>query len=446
MIIIAKPRILVSKIWDIGEYHKDGLFRLMTYVMRVDYENEVYLQNTVTGQLVKLSSKEADLMELLPSHYSPVMDALIKGCFIVPEEFDEHQKVVIIRELLRKIKVSKTGSSINAFIILPTTACNARCWYCFEHGIKPVSMSEQTADDVVEFIANNAKGQKVLLKWFGGEPTLAITRIDQISKGLKEKGVSFTSEMITNGYLFNETIIERADELWNLNSVRISIDGSEKNYNRIKSYVDPEDNPFQRVMRNTGLFIRKGIKVELRLNFDINNYADFYELLALLEPQFRNNQLLQLYVHQIDNQARENGIKEFASIERWYNDKIFELNNLSRTKGLLSEKNELPCLNFSHCYASDSSAITITPEGNLVNCPERIQPDNFVGSIKRGIVNHELSESWRRIADYDRCQKCVLFPTCVKVERCSGRDKCFWKKDRISRYKEAIIRTIHNHL
>ena len=446
MITISEPMILVDKFWNTKEYHKIGVFRLMSYIMRVDYENEVYLLNIVTGQLVRLSRDETELVESLPADYSPIMDTLIKNYYIVPIEFDEHQKVVGIRELLRKMEDAKRGSAINVFTILPTTACNARFWYCFEHGIEPVSMSEQTADDVIEFIKNNSKGQKVFLRWFGGEPTVASARIDQISLGLKRNGVSFTSRMTTNGYLFDETMINRAKELWNLNSVRITLDGTEKNYNRIKSYVNSKDNPYRRVMRNIALFIENGITVELRLNFDKSNYADFYELLESLEPQYRDNHLLKFFAHQINDYTREIDENESANIESWFNDKIAEFNNLSRAKGMLSESDRLPSLNFFRCDAAKKNAITITPEGNLVNCPEKIQPELFVGSIKSGIVNEELAQSWRKAADYDKCNKCVLFPKCVRFERCSGKDKCYLLKDYLSQYHEAVIKTICNQM
>ena len=446
MITIAEPTILVDKLWNTREYHRGGKFRLMTYVMRVDFGEEVYLQNIVTGRLVKISREETELLESLPADYSPNMDVFIKNYYIVPVEFDEHQKVVGIRELFRKLEDAERGKALNVFTILPTTACNARCWYCFEKGIEPVSMSEQTADDVVAFIKNNAHGQKVWLKWFGGEPTVAATRIDQISAGLKKSGISFASRMTTNGYLFDEAMVSKAKELWNLNSVRISLDGTEKNYNRIKSYVNPKDNPYQRVMRNVALFIEKGITVELRLNFDKSNYTDFYEILAYLKPQYHHNQLLKLFVHQINDYTSEINEKDFAGIESWFSDKIYELNSLSRANGMLKENNSLPCLNFFRCDAAKKNAITITPEGKLVNCPERIEPELYVGSINSGIVNYELVQSWREAADYVKCQKCILFPRCVKFERCSGKDKCYMIKEYLNQYYNAIVNTIRNQL
>ena len=46
-------------------------------------------------------------------------------------------------------------------------------------------------------------GKPVKIRWLGGEPTVAAHRIDQISKGLIDRGIDFISNITTNGYLFD---------------------------------------------------------------------------------------------------------------------------------------------------------------------------------------------------------------------------------------------------
>ena len=112
-------------------------------------------------------------------------------------------------------------------------------------------MSEETGFKVVEFIADHCgKNRKVTLDWFGGEPTLGIERIDQISRGLREKQIRFTSLMISNGYLFSDELIRRATEIWNLTDIQITLDGTEEIYNRTKAYVNAENNPYHTVLDN----------------------------------------------------------------------------------------------------------------------------------------------------------------------------------------------------
>ena len=55
------------------------------------------------------------------------------------------------------------------------------------------------------------KGSGTLhLSWFGGEPLMGIKRIDQICMDLEGRGIKFSSNMISNGYLFDEEIVARA--------------------------------------------------------------------------------------------------------------------------------------------------------------------------------------------------------------------------------------------
>lgn len=444
MITIAEPNVLVDRFWSINEYPENSNFRLMCYVLRVDYCNEVCLHNVVTGQLVKLNQEETKMLDSLPCKANEVMDSLIQCFFLVPVEFDEHQKVNGIRHILRYLEDCHKGRGIFTYTILPTTACNARCWYCFEKNLASVTMSEQTADEVISFITKNSKGQKVWIKWFGGEPTVSSKVIDQICIGLKRNGVVFSSRMTTNAYLFDENMIERAKEIWNLTTVRISIDGTEANYNRIKSYINVQDNPYKRIMKNISIFVEQGINVQLRMNIDNSNYMDFYELLSELGTKYKASKLLQVFVHQINDYSKELDKNQLGARENWYNQKIYELNNASRSADLLRD-NDLPSLRFDVCDAANKNAITITPNGNLVNCPERIDPDMIVGNIYKGVTNDVLSCSWRRFADYEKCYSCVLYPECVRFEKCTAKDKCYLKQDKISRYQKSIINYIDTH-
>ncbi len=197
----------------------------MRYVLRVDHEGKTALHNVVTGQLIVLDADEAQVIDTLPTGYRPVMDALIADHYLVPEGYDEHKQVVNLRTILRSLMPKP--KYITHYTILPTTACNARCYYCYEQGIKQVTMTEQTVKDVVKFIVEHCGPEKkVHIRWFGGEPTVAIQRIDQICQGLHENGIAFTTRMTTNGYLLDVHIIERAVKHWNLQYVMISVDGT----------------------------------------------------------------------------------------------------------------------------------------------------------------------------------------------------------------------------
>ena len=181
----------------------------MRYVIRVDQDNKVLLHNVVTGQLVELEQTETKMLDKLPMGFESVMEQLVADHYLVPVEYAEDEQVVKLRKILLSLTDAQRKPGIQKYTVLPTTACNARCYYCYEKGIVADTMTERVADDTVRFIVDQSKDQRIRIRWFGGEPTLAAKRIDQISDGLRRAGVDFSSTMISNGYLFDKEMVEK---------------------------------------------------------------------------------------------------------------------------------------------------------------------------------------------------------------------------------------------
>lgn len=431
---VVEPQQHIAALWSKPEIRDGETFRLMRYVMRVDQEDKVLLHNVVTGQLVLLDQEETDILDGLPKQYCTGMEHLIDGHYLVAENYDEHLQVRTMRSILRMLAEFQATSDITSYTILTTTACNARCYYCFERGARIVTMSEQTARDVVEFItAHCGSGKKVSITWFGGEPTLTPDRIGQICAGLSENGIEFSSKITTNGYLFDESIISQASTLWHLESVNISLDGTEERYNIIKSYINPVDNPYQRVMRNIGLLLKGGIRVNLRMNFGKGNYFDFKDLVQDVIERFGKTPLLKLSAHQINSDDADRD-----GSEEWFSEKIVELNDLARKAGLYRQSERLPSLVSIGCKAAMDSTVTITPEGNLVRCPEHFEDDQITGNVRDGITNGDIVASWKELVEYDNCIDCFLYPHCLKMLNCSVGDRCCYRKEYRYLYQETI--------
>ena len=166
MITIVEPKKHIADLWGQQRVKQEATFRQMRYVLRVDHEGKVLLHNVVTGQLVVLSPEEAEEIQALPSPYTPAMEELIKAHYLVPEDYDEHQQVINLRRIHRLLDDANTTNDIIGYTILPTTACNARCYYCFEHDVKWMTMSEDTANDLVNFMSAHC-GKKSFLSLCG---------------------------------------------------------------------------------------------------------------------------------------------------------------------------------------------------------------------------------------------------------------------------------------
>ena len=420
---IVEPRKYIYSLWGKQRVNEQAVYRLMRYVLCVDYDGEVLLHNVVTGQLVVLDDEEKNALNSLPTHYSSVMESLVHDHYLVPEHYEEHKQVQNLRKILLKLHDARTNA-ITHYTILPTTSCNARCYYCFEHGVQSFTMTEQIADDTAEFISQQCKGQKVTILWFGGEPTVAAKSIDRICSGLKAKGVQFVSTMITNGYLLDEEMASKAKTLWNLQHVQISVDGTEQNYNRVKAYVNPQENPYQKVMRNVGYLVKEGIAVGLRMNYDLENYQDFDDLLKEVKERFNGNRLVQVYSYPIIGEYQNHEGELVHGEDDWFTKMTPELNDKARACGLYHKVYELPCLKYTNCGADDNSAITITALGEFVRCPEKFNQEQTIGNLKEGIKNFELAAQWKEQWERPECIQCGYYPRCVKLSRCDARDVC----------------------
>lgn len=443
MITVAEPHKHIAALWSVPQQRGGRTFRMMRYVLRVDHDGRVLLHNAVTGQLAALDPSEAEAIESLPCGVRPEMEELINAHFLVPEEEDEYRRTVNLKHILHRFTVAEPydGAAITSYTILPTTACNARCYYCYEHDVPKVLMSEQTADDTVRFIAEHCGPEKkVNIRWFGGEPTTAVRLIDRICEGLRERGIGIISNITTNGYLFDEDMIRKAKALWGLQMAMISVDGTETHYNEIKDYADARDNPYQRVMRNVGLLLKHGIHVNLRMNFDVGNYLDFGELLDEAKERYGHNPLLQVYAFPVKGeypdktgQVRHGGLA-------WSVDRLAELNDAACEAGLLHRNAELPSLFFTNCTAGSPHTMVISPEGNLGRCEAAFErEDQIVGTVTSGIAIRNYCDVWRQLAVPAQCADCTLFPACVLVKGCPGGTDCF-KKEEFRKAETAVIR------
>ena len=106
-------------------------------------------------------------------------------------------------------------------------------------------MTEGMARRVADYIIHHYNGEKLTLHWFGGEPLYNKPVITQICLLLKEAGVEYSSQMISNGYLIDDEITREAKTLWNLKKIQITLDGTEKIYNQIKAYIYKDINAYQ---------------------------------------------------------------------------------------------------------------------------------------------------------------------------------------------------------
>ncbi|MBR6922241.1 MAG: radical SAM protein, partial [Clostridia bacterium] len=312
--------------------------------------------------------------------------------------------------------------------VLTTTDCNARCYYCYEAGIRRCYMSADVAKDVSDYIIGASDGREVELRWFGGEPLMNPEVIDIICGKLREAGVEYTSAMVSNGYLFNGDVIRKAKGLWNLKSVQITLDGCGEVYNRVKAYKEPGD-AYSRVINNVDNALKAGIKVHIHLNVSRKNISDLMTLADELEKTFSKREGLFASAALLGDFRRENerfngdvyDAQEYLKLRKKLKDAGFE----GKRSPLKRE------LNFNNCMADNDACEIILPDGRLSKCDEQLDKDCF-GDIYSKERDTENIKSWKEQVKLSECFGCPLYARCINLK------KCAWVNENCSKTSQII--------
>lgn len=139
-------------------------YRIMHFciVEKID-KGKTYIYNNMTKEVCSLNNSEIEQFNKLNLDDKNVLE-LAKRWFIVPENFNELKTFDQIRDLYLSIRNAESDDSMNSFTIVPTTDCNARCFYCYENDCKKYSMDEKTAHDVASFIKSSIHSDKAHLR------------------------------------------------------------------------------------------------------------------------------------------------------------------------------------------------------------------------------------------------------------------------------------------
>ena len=304
--LLSEKSVHIKQLLDEQKLISNTSYRPFKYLSIVEEDDGLILLNNLTDECVFLDENEKK------SFYSndftnDTFIFLVNNWFLVPQDFDDLKFSENAEKTVSLIYRTFRKRPIDSFTIFTTTDCNARCFYCYQHGCEYKTMSKKTAIDVADYILNNKSDKELLLRWFGGEPLYNSEAIDIITDILSEHGVKFKSIMTTNGYLFDEVMVDKAKRKWNLNRVQITLDGTEEIYNKVKAYIYKETiSPYQKVTDNIELLLQNDIIVNIRMNMDKHNVTDLFDLTDELLNRYKDYDKFFAYVHLLyDNSCDE---------------------------------------------------------------------------------------------------------------------------------------------
>ena len=426
-------------------------YRLNRYVMVENFEDRIVLYNGFTRSLIDMNEEEYNNCINVTRDIDYV-DYFFSNYFVVPEDYDETK---VLREVMEKAKTpinEDTLKKTHLYTILTTTGCNARCFYCYEKGIKTKTMNQETAEKIATLIVRryNQYKEKVQLHWFGGEPTLNYKVIDTICEILKANNVDFYSDIISNGYLFNEELAKKSKELWNVETAQITVDGTAEVYNKTKAFIYKDDpNPFKTVIGNIRNLISNGIRVLIRLNVDLYNAEDLKKLIPQIYEEFGPDQLITIYTHLIFEGYGVNRTEEHLKKAV---DAIIEIDDVLDQYGYTSKIGNGNGIPNHHCMSDGGHAITFSPDGYIGLCEHYVDKE-FVGHIDDPEnFDMEVVKKFReREEDLDICSDCSNYVDCIRLSMCEDLCNCNeqvkrWRENQIRKKVIATVRSYYRNM
>ena len=352
------------------------------------------LYNALTNEAVLVEDWEEDREEL------------IRKWFYVPPSFDVLSASHIARSRVLSLAEGPQPKK-GLFVIFMTTACNAKCTYCYEQGIRTTSMAEDTAEEVAEYISENTNHDAVAeIRWFGGEPLLNRRCVNVISRDLANYGVKFRSEMFTNGDLLKD-VSEDEMKLWNLRSVQLTLDDTGEEYDRIKGLPK---GAYGRAKENVERLGKLGIHASLRVHLDPDR--GLYPCIKIVD-EFKGYENVGMYARLLYNRpVSQEDYDALLQLE----DYMYSAGKFQHTFRIYSHPR--------HCMADSPTTACITTDGHLSPCEHHAFGEDY-GTIYSKKVNAEKLREWNVREKYvENCTSCKLYPICKKLVKCPAEGKC----------------------
>ncbi len=378
-------------------------------------DNEVLLYSTMTTALIVLEKSiyekvfiEKDFSD------SDVVDELSKLGFLV----DSHDSEL---KILDDIYNNEIDNRMPVVKIFSTNKCNARCYYCFEEGIKQLEMTSEVASQTAKFIIDNYPDKHIQINWFGGEPLLNFSVIESITLQLVEAGFTLKTHVTTNGSLITQQKIDFLKKYYETVSIQVTIDEIGEQYGRIKRYIDiPVDEAFSKVIQNVHLLLKSGgISTRLRINFLKRNIDSGMKVFDYLKKEFGYDDKIVIYLAPLTFDEKKSYDVEtehtHLKLMRFYNSRGVVFDDRDEEKSILSSLSLKP--KAIPCGACRTKNLTITADGNIYKCHRIAKYEKFcIGDVWYGVNSSnpcmEFFANKSTESNSEECRSCRVYPIC----------------------------------
>jgi uncharacterized protein len=389
------------------------------YNVLAECEDGMLLYNQISGGLLLLDESEfAEYRKAESGDFGierGLLNALKLGMHVTERKFDEIA-------WMHEVFVKKSGSHTNkGLTIAPTDRCNLDCGYCYEAKDQWVLMPDEVVKKVKAFtrvFVSHTPTKTLGITWFGGEPTLHIEAIEEISSHAadlaNEFGFSLGQNMITNGTTLNSRMRDRLSKI-GVKKLQITVDGLKEDHDKKRPYRESmavadnrlkvlQERPngcggcssnsshkrssFDKIMEHLPALHAEGFTVSVRVNLNEENIDSFQEL----QRSLTKYESINVYP------ARINGCEQA---------------NLSKEKFSIIERSVLAPFSGTSCMASQTYNLGISQNGRVSKCWEHItNEEHTVGDVGDfDLARSGFVDDYSPAKDPD-CSSCPVLPSC----------------------------------
>ena len=382
-------------------YQENDVLVPSSYLYVQETPKGALVYQTITNALVRLSRIELEKLHGKRTKGKRLEKTWEMQGLLVPAETDECACFLDWARAARKKSLPYLSLNITT-----TLACNARCAYCYEKGVRQKAFDHRMIAPLLAFLRERLpKDGKLMLNWFGGEPLLGPAVIDEVTAALTKENIDFSSYLITNGSKITKRLIDQKFQKWNVRDVQITLDGLAKTYESRKQYRDQRAGIFMRILKKIETVAKADINVHVRLNIDRENMDEMLELLSMLEERYGTLDHVTWYPAFLTGVACDLTPEEKTAFVRRMFAHMKNPGKMNAARRLFSAPRIMPCM---RC---DRQSYSIDVNGNIYRCEHDVgHPDHAMGQlspfslVERGRATLRLPKA---------CKACVFLPKCM---------------------------------